>query len=279
MRPKLACADFTFPLLPHGDALRLISMLEFGGVDIGLFENRSHLQPSGEFESLPGSARRLKMKLDDLGLKAADVFLQTDADPGPFASNHPLASRRRKARDWFCRTLDYAAECGCRHVTALPGVRFGEESLKASFERAVDELGWRVEQAGEYEIVFGVEAHIGSIAPRPKSAEHLVRRVPGLTLTLDYTHFTKIGLSDSEVEPLVKHASHFHVRGGRRGRLQERFDRNVIDYKRVFKAMQDTGYRGWIGIEYVWTAWERCNECDNLTETIRYRDYFRSLTR
>lgn len=279
VRLKLACADFTFPLLPHDDVLKLISTLEFKGVDIGLFENRSHLQPSTEFKNPSRSARRLKKKLDGLGLKAADIFLQANANPGPFAANHPLALRRRKARDWFDKTLDYAAECGCKHVTCLPGMRFEEESLKDSLARTVDELSWRVEQARQHKIVFGVEAHIGSIVPRPNGAAKLVEQVPGLTLTLDYTHFTRIGLPDTEIEPLMKYASHFHVRGGRRGRLQEGFDRNVIDYKRVFKAMQRTGYRGWIGIEYVWTEWERCNECDNLAETIRYRDYFRSLAR
>ena len=40
MKLKLACADFTFPLLPHRSALELISLLEFDGVDIGLFEGR-----------------------------------------------------------------------------------------------------------------------------------------------------------------------------------------------------------------------------------------------
>ncbi len=43
MKPKLACADFTFPLLPHANALDLIAMLGIKGVDIGLFEDRSHL--------------------------------------------------------------------------------------------------------------------------------------------------------------------------------------------------------------------------------------------
>lgn len=40
---KLACAHFTFSLLSHEKVLDLIAALEFEGVDIGLFENRSHL--------------------------------------------------------------------------------------------------------------------------------------------------------------------------------------------------------------------------------------------
>jgi sugar phosphate isomerase/epimerase len=278
MQPKFACADFTFPLLSHEHALQLIAMLEFDGVDIGLFEERSHLWPSREFENVNTSAQQLKQKLEDRGLQAADIFLQMAEDFTPYAINHPEASRRQKARDWFLKALDYAAECGCKHVTTLPGVHFESEDSDSSFARAVDELGWRVDQSEKHNLVFGVEAHVGSIVPSPESAERLVQQVSGLTLTLDYTHFTRLGMPDSAVEPLVKYASHFHARGAREGRLQETFARNTIDYKRVYELMKTTNYQGWIGIEYVWIDWEHCNECDNLSETILFRDFFEDLT-
>ena len=58
MTLKLACADFTFPLLPHDKSLDLIALLGFEGVDIGLFEGRSHLWPSRVFADLEASAER-----------------------------------------------------------------------------------------------------------------------------------------------------------------------------------------------------------------------------
>lgn len=278
MKPKLACADFTFPLLTHEQSLRLIAMLGFEGVDIGLFEDRSHLWPSREFEDLKRSATSLRKTVGDLGLRVADVFLQLGPDFRPVAINHPEASRRQEARDRFLQTLEYAGHCGCEHVTVLPGVRFEDESPEASFARSVDELAWRVEQAGRAGIILGTEAHVGSLAPDPSSALRLAEAVPGLTLTLDYTHFTLDGVPDAAIEPLLRHASHFHVRGARPGRLQASFKENVIDYRRVFDRMEATGYRGWVGIEYVWIDWQNCNECDNLSETILFRDFFRSLS-
>ena len=77
--------------------------------------------------------------------------------------------------------------------------------------------------------------------------------------------------------PLLGYASHFHVRGGRKGRLQTRFGANVIDYERIITQLGKRKYRGWIGLEYVWQDWERCKECDNLCETILFRDFFRKL--
>ncbi|MEZ6062871.1 MAG: sugar phosphate isomerase/epimerase family protein [Planctomycetaceae bacterium] len=271
----LACADFAFPLLAHDQSLDVIAMLGFEGVDIGLFEGRSHLHPSRQFAD-PASAKALHRKVSDRGLSVADVFLQMDPDFKLFAVNHPDADRRRKARDWFQRTLAYAADCGCAHVTALPGVLFDGESADASFDRCRDELAWRVEQSKAAGIIFGVEAHVGSIVPDPHQARQLAESVPGLTLTLDYTHFTRDGVADSEVEPLIVHASHFHARCARQSRLQCSFQENTIDYQRVVERLKQSGYSGYVGVEYVWIDWEHCNEVDNLSETILLRDFLRS---
>ena len=277
MTLKLACADYTFPLLPHDDVLTLIAMLGIRDVDIGLFDHRSHLQPSDQFENVTRSAKTLKKRLDSKGLNLADVFLQVDDDGMSYAINHPDASRRRKARDWFERTLDYAAACGAKHVTISPGVYFEEQGRAESVARGCDELFWRIERAGAYQIVMGVEPHIRSIASRPKSALRLISKVPGLTFSLDYGHFTCVGVPDAEVEPLIPHASHFHVRGARRGMLQASFRDNTIDFARTVEVMKSVGYDGFLTLEYVWVDWEGCNRADNLSETIRFRDFLRPL--
>jgi sugar phosphate isomerase/epimerase len=273
---KLASADFTFPLLKHDNVLDLIAAMELDGIDIGLFEGRSHLWPSTEFKSVSKSARTLKKKLDDRGLKPADVFLQMNPDFTPFAINQPDKARRKKARDTFLKTLDYASALGSPHVTTLPGVYFeDQESKEDSWRRSQEELAWRVERSNKQGLIFSIEAHVGSLVPAPDEAERLVTSVPGLTLTLDYTHFTRLGMPDDAIEPLVQYATHFHVRGAEKGRLQTSFKKNAIDYSRVLKTMRATGYRGYLGIEYVWIDWEHCNESDNISETILFRDFLR----
>jgi sugar phosphate isomerase/epimerase len=273
---KLACADYSFPLLAHDRVLDLIALLEFEAVDVGLFEGRSHLQPSGEFAAVRDSAGRLARKLGDRGLRPADIFLQTAPEFVSLAPNHPEEGRRRRAREVFALALDYAAEAGSRHVTALPGVHFAAEPYAASFDRCRDELAWRCEQAAERGIVFAVEPHVGSIVDTPEAAARLAAATPGLTLALDYSHFTRAGLPDSEVEPLVRFASHFHARCARPGRLQASFQENTIDFARACRALRAAGYDGFLTVEYVWIDWEHCNEVDNLSETILLRDFLRS---
>lgn len=276
MNLRFACADFSFPLLTHDQALDLIALLDFDGVDIGLFEGRSHRQPSHEFKRLRRNARALARQLAARGLRPADVFLQTAVDFASLAPNHPDARRRDQARQLFLSAIEYTTECGGQHLSALPGVYFPDESRSDSFARCCAELAWRHQQARQAGVTFAVEAHIGSIAPDPAGALRLVQSTPGLTLTLDYTHFTRQGIPDSAIEPLLPHASHFHARGARRGRLQAPLQENTIDYARIARTMQRTGYRGYIGIEYVWIDWEHCNEVDNLSETIRLRDVMRA---
>src|SRR6058998_3556209 len=98
MKLKLACADFTFPLLPHERALELIGLLDFDGVDIGLFEGRSHLWPSRLFKNPSKSGGQLGRQLQDRGLRCADVFLQMAPEFVSYAINHPQMARRKRAR-------------------------------------------------------------------------------------------------------------------------------------------------------------------------------------
>lgn len=265
---KYACADFTYPLLPHDKVIRLIALLGFDGIDVGLFQNRSHIQPSMVFGDAAKNGRLLKEKTDAAGIAVADVFLQSDVDFEPMAVNHPDAAIRAEARGQFERTLEYAAACGARHVTGLPGVCFGSEPPGDSCGRAYAELGWRVEKARAAGLAYSIEAHLGSISDTPEKALRLLEQVPGLTLTLDYTHFTKIGVPDADIEPLIPHATHFHARGACKGKLQAVISENTVDYARIIGLMKKTGYNGFIGVEYIWMEWENCNRSDNVSESL-----------
>ncbi len=269
---KLSCADFTFPLLKHADALKLISMMGFHGVDIGLFEERSHLRPSTEFANTAKNAKALKENLDAVGLVAADIFMQTALDFSLIAPNHPDEKVREKNRNWFLNTLDYAAIVGSEHISVLPGVVFEEEEYEESLTRCCEELAWRTQKAKEFKIVLGIEAHIGSIADTPQKTLELAKSVKDLTLTLDYTHFTKLGYSDNQINILLPYASHFHARGAAPGKLQCMVTENTIDYTAIINTLKALNYEGYIGIEYTWSDWENCNRNDNVSETILLKE-------
>jgi sugar phosphate isomerase/epimerase len=275
MNPRLACADFTFPLLEHDKVLALIGLLDFQGVDIGLFENRGHLQPSTELADPDRRGEALGRRAAGAGLKIADVFLQTSTDFREYAINHPDRARRDHNRELFLKTLDYASAAGSDHITCLPGVRFDDEPKSAWLGRAATELAWRIDQANRYHLRFSTEVHIGSLASTPAEAIELLENVPGLKLTLDYTHFVRAGQDARAADVLIPYADHFHVRGAAPGKLQTIFQQNVIDYPAIVSLLNQAHYQGWIGIEYIWTEWENANQCDNISETIQFRDVIR----
>ncbi len=276
MKLRLACSDYTFPLVPHDHVFKLVAALGFEGIDVGLFQDRSHLQPSHVLPHLSRSADELSAKVRDQGLEFADVFYQASTFQDR-AANHPEAEARGQGRELFLRMLEFALRCNAHHVTGLPGVDWEGVPHDTSLKRAADELAWRAEQARRVGVVYSVEAHLGSVAPTPAEAKALIDLAPGLTLTLDYTHFFKQGFGDDDCEPLVPYAAHYHARGAEPGRIQASMQANRIDFKRVLQAMERANYRGYVGVEYVWTEWERCNEVDNLSETVLLRDQLRAL--
>ena len=271
MRLNLSCTDFSFPLLDHDRALAVIALLGFRGVDIGLFEGHGHLKPGRELKQAGQSGAKLKRRMEEHGLKAADIFLQIHERFAEFAVNHPEIKKRAFARDQFFRVLDYANAAGADHITVLPGVTFKSESRDDSVRRSAEALAWRVAQAKAARLQLAVEPHVGSLIDTPERALDLVKRVPGLGFTLDCAHFTRAGISDARIEPLTRFATHLHARAARSGRLQSSLKENTIDFPRLLAVLNKNQFTGWIALEFVWMDWEHCNEVDIISESIQLK--------
>jgi sugar phosphate isomerase/epimerase len=273
---KLACADFTWPLLSHENVMRLIRMLDIEAVDLGIFGQRSHVRPEMVRDDIPMWSGTLKERLAQAGLELADFFIQA-ADFETMAVNHPDAKQQEDARAFFHDMLDMACRLEAPGMTMLPGLRFGDEPWEESIRRSAEGLKWRVDEARKVGVRLSIEGHVGSNVDTPKKVARLVELTPGLELTLDYTHFTYQGIPDAEIEPLLRYARHFHCRGAKPGRLQVNFNENVIDYRRVIERMQEIGYDGYFAIEYTWQDWQDCNKSENVDETILFRDFARQV--
>jgi sugar phosphate isomerase/epimerase len=271
-RIPLACADFSFPLLPHTVALDLIASLGIEGVDISLILSNAHLPVEEVLANPPLWAPRVSAMFAERALAMADVNFTPGRNFETRSVNHPDAQVRREARELFYRALEFTVRANGKHITMLPGTCWPAEDGETSLKRSADELAWRVADAAKVGVTLSIEAHLGSIVPTPSEAVRLLALTPGLTLTLDYTHFVYQGFSDADCEALLPHASHLHARGGRQGRLQAPMKESTIDYARVLNAMKAVNYTGYFAIEYVWIDWEHCNEVDNISETVLMRD-------
>jgi sugar phosphate isomerase/epimerase len=273
---KLSCADFTWPLLPHQDVLRLIHSLDIEGLDLGVFAERSHIRPEIIRQDIPMWAGILRERIRGAGLELADMFVQNALDFETMAPNNPDPREREAGMQLFLDMLELARRLEAPGMTILPGARFGNEPWDDAIARAAEGLKARVDAAASHGIQVSVEGHVGSCVDTPEKLARLLDLTSGLRLTLDYTHYAYAGIADAEVEPLIPHARHFQARGARPGKLQAKFADNTIDYRRILQRLQETGYAGFFSIEYVWTDWQQLNETENICETILMRDFVRA---
>jgi sugar phosphate isomerase/epimerase len=273
---RLACGDHSFPLLEHEQVCDLVRMLGMDAIDIGLMGNRSHVRPENIRGDIAGWAGRISERVRSRGLEIADVFLIPWTDFAVMAPNHPDEAERARAAELFRDVLDFTVRVGAGGMTMLPGVPFAGEDTEVSFDRASRELAWRVAEAHARGIRLSVEPHNESIVEEPADALRLVEATPGLEITLDHTHFVSRGHDELEGDPLIPHTRHFHARCGCDGRLQARMQENTIDFERIVRKLRDEDYDGYLAVEYVWTEWGRCNECDNVSETVLLRDRLRA---
>ncbi len=265
---KFSCADYSFPVLERSEALRLVKLLGFHHVDVGLFARSSHFSPIELLASPRSYTARILHDLKAAELSVSDVFVQIGVDPGEHAANDPSPAVRSKNRDVFTRALEFCVALGCSHLTGLPGVFHAAVSRDLDLELANEEAARRMTECASAGVHYAIEPHVDSICADVESARAFVDAVEGLTLTLDYGHFIAAGETSAHVHRLLQFASHAHVRGGAVGRLQTSVQENTIDFPGMITGLQQLGYGGFFALEYVWVDWKGCNRTDNVSETL-----------
>ena len=147
---KLACADFTWPLLPHEKVLDLIHALDIEGLDLGLLGNRSHVRPEVVRQDIPMWSGILKERIERAGLELADFYLQAWTDSQVMAVDNPDPKQRDDSRALFLDMLEVARRLDASGITTLPGVPFDGQSWQDAMALSAEELKWRVDQAGKF---------------------------------------------------------------------------------------------------------------------------------
>ena len=121
---KLAACDYTFPKLQWEQTLLMARELGAEAVDVALFAGRSHLDIQQVFSDVPRAAKRVNDALNAHGLRIADAFGQPGRVFEENAVNHPDASVRQSATEFFYRLLEFSLRCNGGHMTLLPGRSF-----------------------------------------------------------------------------------------------------------------------------------------------------------
>jgi sugar phosphate isomerase/epimerase len=178
---------------------------------------------------------------------------------------------RDSALELFARFAPRASRLGLDGVTLLPGIR-GDADRDELFSLIATELRRHVAIGAEYGVGVSIEAHLESVTDTPGRTLEMLEAVPGLTLTLDYSHFIHPGFTHDDIEPLDSHARHFHIRQAAPDRLAIEVDRGTIDHARLVAHLATIGYRGSLATEYVDSEWYDQNLVDTVAENAAMRD-------
>jgi sugar phosphate isomerase/epimerase len=269
---KLSCADSTFPRLSHEAALIVIRDLGFSAVDVCSFAGYRHTPPAAVLADPTGTARTVRQRLERVELEISDVFMILGTSFHELALDHPDAAVRERAWEAFERFVEFSVAIGAPGITVLPGVAFEGEDEEACRERAAAELSRRSARAAEAGLRLSFEPHYGSIAQTPERTLELLDRAPGVHLALDHSHFVYQGIAQEDVDVLIPHARHVHLRQAAPGSMQLPARTGVIDFRLLVERLRAGGYEGYLCLEYQWEEWLDCNRVDCISETAELRD-------
>jgi len=218
----VACSTLCFSKLSLEEALRTIREMQFPKADLAIHEPGPHLKPSEVTADLGKVAQRLKAA--NLPLAAFHVTIQA-ASP-----------------DEACKQL--RAVCRLARVSTVPLLTIPAATVGADFDAEVRRLQDWVRVATSEGVILTVETHSETITADPIGAVELCRRVPGLGITLDPSHYHAGPHGMQNYDPVFPYVRHVRLRdsGVKPEQFQMRVGQGEIEYGRIITQLDRCNY-------------------------------------
>jgi sugar phosphate isomerase/epimerase len=204
--------------------------LEFSKVDVAIHEKGPHLRPSQVAKDVAAAAQRIRIG-PSLSPAALNVEIETTDEAEYYRQ---------------LRAICHLARMSMISVITLPAVSSG-----SGMDAEVKRLTELVHLASEEGIVLTVETRIGTLTENPDTAVDLCKRVPGLGLTLDPSHYIAgphQGKSFDVVYPYVRHV-HLRDTGRSPDQFQVRVGQGEVEYGRIISHLARCHYDRLLTVE------------------------------
>jgi sugar phosphate isomerase/epimerase len=218
----VACSTLSFSKLSLEDALRTIREMRFTKADLAIHDDGPHLTPAEVADDPARAAQRLKAA--NLPCAAFHLCIGC-ADP---------AAARKQLR----------AACRLARVLAVPLVTVPASPLGADLDAEACRLAEWLKVAEAEGVILTVETSSATVTADPLGAAELCRRVPGLALTLDPSHYhcgAHRRLDYDALYPLVRHVR-LRDTGGTPEQFQVRIGQGEIEYGKIVAQMDRCRY-------------------------------------
>jgi sugar phosphate isomerase/epimerase len=223
----VACSSLCFSRFPLAEALHAISELQFHKVDLALHESGPHLKPS-DVVADPTRAAQL--------LRKANVA---------FAAFHVEIAA--PTADAYRDTL--RAVCRLGRVLAVPLVNIPAAPLGSDLDAEVARLTTLCRVAQTEGVMLTVETHSQTVTADPAGAAELCRRVPGLGLTLDPSHYLVGSHPEKDHDDLFPYVRHVRLRDTAPDRMQVRVGQGQVEYGKIISQLSRERYERALSVD------------------------------
>jgi sugar phosphate isomerase/epimerase len=244
---ELGCCSQNFRGLNLEDCVRFTAGLGFKYVNIGAFREDFPVPPSRILAEPIKAGREIREVCIRYGVMPVEFFICSVVieDGSRVQPNDPDPTRRRAMLEAFRKVCECGVEAGLSHIMGVPGEVAANDAPDHGMSISLDTLPKMQEIAARAGIGFTIEPHTGSLLTTPDTVLAMLKELPGLTLSLDYSHFIGAGFKPEELLPLHPHIKHIHAKPARNG-VPKCLFYDGDDYYEIL--LKDLLARGWDGV-------------------------------
>jgi sugar phosphate isomerase/epimerase len=227
----VACSTLCFGQQPLADALRSIGEMGFTKVDVAVCETGPHLKPS-EILADPSKAAQILKTWPGISASAFQV---------EFAEGLCIEEI----------DLQLRAVCRLARVLAVPLISLQAGPTNCDFEKEVERLTHLVQLCECEGVTCTVETRMGTLTETPARTVELCKRVRGLGVTLDPSHFVAGPHHSQEFDELYPYVKHVRLRdsGSNPEKFQVRIGQGQIEYGRIVNALGRCNYNRSLSVD------------------------------
>jgi sugar phosphate isomerase/epimerase len=247
---KLTCCAFCFQGLDLSEKLKLVSLMGFDMVDLSA-KDGDELSQVRMVEAPGPYGHEIRQAGTDIGLKLDELFICIMHDKGEELDvTTSDTAVREQILTQFASYCEFAEAAGFNSICLVP-LWPSKENRQEAWDNTVSILKSFNTAATERGLLFNIEPVDFSLLETPDLACEMVQSVPGVGLTLDYSHWVSVEFEQSEIAKMLPHTRHMHIRQAKVGSRQQPVETGTIDFGEVTQRLLNMDFSGNLAIEHI----------------------------
>jgi sugar phosphate isomerase/epimerase len=215
------------PDLTFEEAIPIFWDLEFTAIEVDLHEHGGHMRPSQIHQEFDRCVTRI-MQGHRLDFSAFSVEIDPQ-DPTPYET--------------------FRSICRFAKATKVVTLVIPSAELGTPFNEEVEHLQRMVDVASKDGVRLGLKCQIGRMSEDPDTLMVLCNNVDGLGITLDPSVFVCGPHRNKNLDKILKHVYHVHLRDSKKDKFQVPVGQGEIEYGRLINQLERVKYDRALSIE------------------------------